>query len=141
MLTITESLCLPVCGPSTRPRRYSADLAHMLLHERLSMFGVLSHFVSPPYPHSIFPTPPHPPLCSAVLAHIVLQERLNMFGVLGCLLCITGSVTIVLHAPPERHLGSVIEVFQLAMQPGGLGLGVGGGGGGPLAPAAAAAGG
>lgn len=41
-----------------------------------------------------------------------------MFGMLGCLLCITGSLTIVLHAPPERHLSSVIEVFQLAMQPG-----------------------
>lgn len=46
---------------------------------------------------------------------------------LGCLLCITGSVTIVLHAPPERHLGSVVEVFQLAMQPGA------GGGGAPTA--------
>ncbi len=41
-----------------------------------------------------------------------------MFGSLGCLLCITGSLTIVLHAPPERELNSVIEVFQLAMQPG-----------------------
>ena len=58
------------------------------------------------------------PARSAILAHIVLQEKLNMFGMLGCLLCITGSLTIVLHAPPERHLGSVIEVFQLAMQPG-----------------------
>lgn len=63
-------------------------------------------------------------IVSAVLAHIVLQERLNMFGILGCLLCITGSVTIVLHAPPERHLGSVIEVFQLAMQPAFLGYAV-----------------
>lgn len=48
----------------------------------------------------------------------MLQEKLNLFGMLGCLLCITGSVTIVLHAPPERMLGSVVEVFQLAMQPG-----------------------
>ncbi|KAG2446457.1 hypothetical protein HYH02_008449 [Chlamydomonas schloesseri] len=60
-------------------------------------------------------------IVSAILAHIVLQEKLNMFGMLGCLLCITGSLTIVLHAPPERHLGSVIEVFQLAMQPAFLG--------------------
>lgn len=56
--------------------------------------------------------------CSAVLAHIILKEKLNLFGILGCLLCINGSVTIVLHAPPERPLESVIEVWQLAMQPG-----------------------
>lgn len=56
--------------------------------------------------------------CSAFLAHLMLGEKLNLFGIMGCMLCITGSVTIVLHAPPERHLGSVVEVWQLAMQPG-----------------------
>lgn len=56
-------------------------------------------------------------IVSAVLAHIMLNEKLNVFGMVGCLLCITGSVAIVLHAPPERHLGSVVEVWQLAMQP------------------------
>jgi len=56
-------------------------------------------------------------IVSAVLAQFILNEKLNMFGMLGCLLCITGSLTIVLHAPPERHLGSVVEVWQLAMQP------------------------
>lgn len=62
------------------------------------------------------------PSRSAILAHIILQEKLNIFGMLGCLLCITGSITIVLHAPPERHLGSVVEVWQLAMHPGAQGL-------------------
>lgn len=57
-------------------------------------------------------------LCSAVLAHALLNEKLNVFGMVGCLLCVTGSIAIVLHAPPERHLGSVVEVWQLAMQPG-----------------------
>lgn len=57
-------------------------------------------------------------IISAVLAHVMLNEKLNMFGMLGCLLCITGSLSIVLHAPPERHLNSVVEVWQLAMQPG-----------------------
>ncbi|MEW5307685.1 MAG: hypothetical protein WDW36_010063 [Sanguina aurantia] len=56
-------------------------------------------------------------IVSAVLAHTILSEKLNVFGMLGCLLCITGSLTIVLHAPPERELGSVVEVWQLAMQP------------------------
>ncbi|GAX73978.1 hypothetical protein CEUSTIGMA_g1428.t1 [Chlamydomonas eustigma] len=56
-------------------------------------------------------------IISAILAHIILNEKLNVFGMLGCALCITGSIAIVLHAPPERHLGSVVEVWQLAMQP------------------------
>lgn len=57
------------------------------------------------------------PLCSAILAHMLLNERLNIFGMLGCALCIVGSLTIVLHAPPERAISSVVEVWNLAMQP------------------------
>eukprot|EP00873_Tetraselmis_striata_P001280 jgi/Tetstr1/421544/TSEL_012491.t1 len=49
------------------------------------------------------------PMC-AILAHLILSEKLNMFGVLGCILCITGSVTIVLHAPAERPIESVREI-------------------------------
>jgi hypothetical protein len=55
---------------------------------------------------------------SAVLAHIFLKEQLNMFGILGCILCITGSVAIVLHAPAEKPIESVQQVWNLAMQPG-----------------------
>eukprot|EP00887_Chlorella_sp_A99_P001446 scaffold8.g1446.t1 len=54
----------------------------------------------------------------AILAHYLLGERLNVFGVLGCVLCITGSLAIVLHAPQERPLESVVQVWSLAMQPG-----------------------
>ncbi|KAG1674917.1 hypothetical protein FOA52_014710 [Chlamydomonas sp. UWO 241] len=56
-------------------------------------------------------------IVSAVLAHYLLSERLNVFGILGCVLCVTGATTIVLSAPPERPLGSVVEVWELAMQP------------------------
>ena len=56
--------------------------------------------------------------CSAVLAHIMLNERLNPFGMLGCVLCISGSVTIVLHAPEEREILSLLQVWQMALQPG-----------------------
>ncbi|CAN1305521.1 Probable magnesium transporter NIPA4 [Linum perenne] len=55
--------------------------------------------------------------CSAVLAHIILRERLHIFGVLGCALCVVGSITIVLHAPQERGIESVIEVWNLATEP------------------------
>ncbi|KAG5406119.1 hypothetical protein IGI04_012238 [Brassica rapa subsp. trilocularis] len=33
---------------------------------------------------------------SAVLAHFILKEKLHIFGVLGCVLCVVGSVTIVM---------------------------------------------
>lgn len=56
--------------------------------------------------------------CSAVLAHIILRERLHIFGVLGCVLCVVGSTSIVLHAPQEREIESVTEVWDLAMDPG-----------------------
>jgi len=56
-------------------------------------------------------------IVSAVLAHHLLQERLNIFGALGCLLCITGSLVIVLHAPEERPLFSVAQIWTLAMRP------------------------
>ena len=42
--------------------------------------------------------------CSAILAHYWLNEKLNVFGILGCVLCIVGSMTIVLHAPEEREI-------------------------------------
>ena len=57
-------------------------------------------------------------LCSAVLAHFILEEKLHIFGVLGCALCVVGSTTIVLHAPQERNIESVKEVWQLATEPG-----------------------
>ncbi|GMH28277.1 hypothetical protein Nepgr_030120 [Nepenthes gracilis] len=55
---------------------------------------------------------------SAVLAHFILKERLHIFGVLGCVLCVVGSTTIVLHAPHERTIVSVKQVWHLATQPG-----------------------
>ena len=56
--------------------------------------------------------------CSAALAHAILQEKLHTFGILGCVLCVVGSITIVLHAPQERDIDSVKEVWDLATEPG-----------------------
>lgn len=55
---------------------------------------------------------------SAALAHIILNEKLHVFGVLGCVLCVVGSTSIVLHAPQEREIESVKEVWDLATEPG-----------------------
>lgn len=57
-------------------------------------------------------------IVSAVLAHFILKERLHIFGILGCVLCIVGSVTIVLHAPIEKKMESVKEVWLLATERG-----------------------
>ncbi|KAG1331516.1 putative magnesium transporter NIPA1 [Cocos nucifera] len=54
----------------------------------------------------------------AVLAHFVLDEKLHIFGILGCILCVMGSTTIVLHAPKEKDIESVKEVWTLATEPG-----------------------
>ncbi|KAL3635241.1 hypothetical protein CASFOL_019788 [Castilleja foliolosa] len=56
-------------------------------------------------------------IISAVLAHIILRERLHIFGILGCALCVVGSTIIVLHAPQEREIESVKEVWDLATEP------------------------
>jgi len=48
----------------------------------------------------------------------MLREKLHIFGILGCILCVVGSTTIVLHAPPERQIESVAEVWDLATEPG-----------------------
>ncbi|KAL3538519.1 hypothetical protein ACH5RR_001885 [Cinchona calisaya] len=56
-------------------------------------------------------------IISAVLAHIILREKLHIFGILGCALCVVGSTTIVLHAPQEREIESVGEVWELATEP------------------------
>ncbi|OVA01542.1 Magnesium transporter NIPA [Macleaya cordata] len=59
-----------------------------------------------------------PKLCIyAALAHIILREKLNVFGILGCVLCVVGSTTIVLHAPQEQEIHSVTEVWVLATEP------------------------
>jgi magnesium transporter len=59
-------------------------------------------------------------IVSAVLAHVLLNERLHPFGMLGCVLCIIGSMVIVLHAPEEQQLESVRHIWRLARQPGAL---------------------
>ncbi|EEF35572.1 probable magnesium transporter NIPA4 isoform X1 [Ricinus communis] len=56
-------------------------------------------------------------IISSVLAHVILRERLHMFGILGCALCVVGSTAIVLHAPQEREIESVKEVWELATEP------------------------
>lgn len=52
-----------------------------------------------------------------MLAHFILNERLHALGVLGCVMCIAGSVVIVIHAPQEQEITSVREIWNMATQP------------------------
>ncbi|WOL11479.1 putative magnesium transporter NIPA4 isoform X1 [Canna indica] len=56
-------------------------------------------------------------IVSAVLAHFVLKEKLHALGILGCVMCIAGSVVIVIHAPQEKAITSVLEIWNMATQP------------------------
>ncbi|KAM5584711.1 putative magnesium transporter NIPA3 [Rosa sericea] len=56
-------------------------------------------------------------IISAVLAHFILKERLHWLGVLGCVMCISGSVIIVIHAPQEHPINNVLEIWSMATQP------------------------
>ncbi|CAN4119546.1 unnamed protein product [Withania somnifera] len=56
-------------------------------------------------------------IISAALAHMILGEKLHIFGIIGCVLCVVGSTTIVLHAPQERQIESVKELWDLATEP------------------------
>lgn len=81
--------------------------------------GEIANFAAYAYAPAILVTPlgALSIIFSAVLAHFILEEKLHIFGMLGCVLCVVGSTTIVLHAPQERIIHSVKEVWQLATEP------------------------
>ncbi|GAV82545.1 Mg_trans_NIPA domain-containing protein, partial [Cephalotus follicularis] len=82
--------------------------------------GEIANFAAYAYAPAILVTPlgALSIIFSAVLAHFILKEKLHIFGILGCVLCVVGSTTIVLHAPQEKIIESVKEVWHLAMEPG-----------------------
>ncbi|KAK8571655.1 hypothetical protein V6N12_027733 [Hibiscus sabdariffa] len=84
------------------------------------IIGEVANFAAYAYAPAILVTPlgALSIIFSSVLAHFILKERLHIFGMLGCALCVVGSTTIVLHAPRERDIESVKQVWQLATEPG-----------------------
>ncbi|CAN1835264.1 Probable magnesium transporter NIPA2 [Linum perenne] len=91
-----------------------------LLYFLAVILGEIANFAAYAFAPAILVTPlgALSIIFSAVLAHFILQEKLHIFGVLGCVLCVVGSSTIVLHAPQERSIESVRQVWQLATEPG-----------------------
>ncbi|MCO5594575.1 hypothetical protein L7F22_048607 [Adiantum nelumboides] len=89
---------------------------HMVM-ERL-ITGEVSNFAAYAYAPAILVTPLGAVsiIVSAGLVHIILKERLHALGLLGCIICLVGSVTMVLHAPKDRTINSIQELWELATQ-------------------------
>lgn len=51
-------------------------------------------------------------LVTSVMASKFLNEKLNLLGKLGCLLCILGSIIIVLHSPKEVEVEDLNELMD-----------------------------
>ena len=56
-------------------------------------------------------------IVAAVLSHHILRERLNGFGWLGCFLCVVGSLSVVMHAPEDRPIRDVRQLWEMASAP------------------------
>ncbi|KAM4083988.1 hypothetical protein ACJW30_08G100200 [Castanea mollissima] len=81
--------------------------------------GEIANFVAYAFAPAVLVTPlgALSIIVSAVLAHFILKERLHKLGMLGCVMCIVGSVIIVIHAPQEHPITSVQEIWSMATQP------------------------
>ncbi|KAJ7013509.1 magnesium transporter NIPA6 [Populus alba x Populus x berolinensis] len=109
-----------VSGPRASSGGYGYLLEPLWWIGMITMIvGEISNFVAYIYAPAVLVTPlgALSIIVSAVLAHFLLKEKLQKMGVLGCLLCIVGSTVIVLHAPEERSINSVEEIWELAIQP------------------------
>ncbi|XP_040845147.1 magnesium transporter NIPA4 isoform X2 [Ochotona curzoniae] len=49
-------------------------------------------------------------LISAILSSYFLGERLNLLGKLGCVICVAGSTVMVIHAPEEEKVTTIMEM-------------------------------
>ncbi|KAK8954240.1 hypothetical protein KSP39_PZI002776 [Platanthera zijinensis] len=80
--------------------------------------GEIANFVAYAFAPAVLVTPlgALSIIVSAVLAHFILKERLHNLGILGCVMCIAGSMVVVIHAPQERQITSVQEIWEMATQ-------------------------
>ncbi|KAH8799184.1 DUF803-domain-containing protein [Flagelloscypha sp. PMI_526] len=57
-------------------------------------------------------------IIGAILASFLLGEELGHLGRLGCTLCMVGALIIVMHAPEDKDITTVDEIFEYGTQPG-----------------------
>ncbi|KAL9602389.1 MAG: hypothetical protein Q9179_002546 [Wetmoreana sp. 5 TL-2023] len=81
--------------------------------------GEVANFAAYAYAPAILVTPlgALSVLIGAVLGAYFLKEELGTLGKLGCAMCLIGSVIIVLHAPPDKHIKTVDEILHYAIHP------------------------
>ncbi|GAV58601.1 Mg_trans_NIPA domain-containing protein [Cephalotus follicularis] len=73
--------------------------------------GEVANFVAYAFAPTILVTPlgALSIIISVMLAHFILKEKLHQLEILGCVMCIAGSVIIVIHAPQESPINSMPE--------------------------------
>lgn len=82
-------------------------------------FGELFNFVAYAFAPAALVTPlgALSVLVTAVLARKFLKEKLGILGIIGCINCIFGSTIIVLHAPKEGQVKSLVQLRQMMSEP------------------------
>ena len=96
------------------------DGATFALTRHAVVLGEVANFAAYAFAPAILVTPlgALSVLIGAVLGAYFLKEELGVLGKLGCAICLIGSVIIVLHAPPDKEIGTVDEILQYALHPG-----------------------
>ncbi|XP_057441404.1 probable magnesium transporter NIPA6 [Lotus japonicus] len=85
----------------------------------IMIIGEVANFVAYAFAPAVLVTPlgALSIIVSAVLADLILKEKLPHLGILGCVMCIAGSIIIVINAPKEQPITSVLEIWNMATQP------------------------
>ncbi|XP_057790241.1 probable magnesium transporter NIPA7 isoform X2 [Salvia miltiorrhiza] len=83
------------------------------------IIGEIANFVAYAFAPAVLVTPlgALSIIVSAVLAYFILNEKLHQLGILGCVMCVVGSIVIVINAPQEQPISSVQEIWSMATEP------------------------
>ncbi|OAJ42133.1 hypothetical protein BDEG_25633 [Batrachochytrium dendrobatidis JEL423] len=86
----------------------------------LVILGEVANFLAYSFAPAILVTPlgAGSVFVSAILSSIFLNENLGRDGVIGCVLCVIGSLVVILHAPEEDAIETVDDVFRHFVRPG-----------------------
>lgn len=84
------------------------------------VFGEFSNFIAYSFSPAIIVTPlgAVSVVCASILSYIFLGETMNFSGAMGILLCILGSVIIILHAPSSTQTQTITEFYFYVLSPG-----------------------
>ena len=86
----------------------------------LMIIGEICNFVAYAFVDAILVTPlgALSVVITTILSAIFLKERLSFVGKIGCLICIIGSVVIVMNAPAQSSAATIQEMQHFVIAPG-----------------------